>query len=98
MARGRELEVVRGTAKKAAGIDAGEMGRDASVWSGSWSLLFAGLVGCENDWYKDDFIGGLVVAWKSERGCNWECNRVRASAIAKAKASATAGPSTRPFA
>jgi hypothetical protein len=41
MARGIELVVVvRGTAKRAAGIDAGEIGRDASVWSGSWSLLF----------------------------------------------------------
>jgi hypothetical protein len=38
-ARGRAWEVVRGTAKKAAGIDAGETGRDASGWSGSWSLL-----------------------------------------------------------
>jgi hypothetical protein len=34
-ARGRELEGARETAKRAAGIDAGEMGRDASGWSGS---------------------------------------------------------------
>jgi hypothetical protein len=32
--RGRELEAALGTAKKAAGIDAGVMGRDALVWSG----------------------------------------------------------------
>ena len=34
-ARGREWEGARETAKRAAGIDAGEMGRDASGWSGS---------------------------------------------------------------
>ena len=37
-ARGREWEGARGTAKRAAGTDAGVRGRDASVWSGSSSL------------------------------------------------------------
>src|SRR5258707_1330338 len=42
--RGRAWEGARETAKRAAGIDAEVMGRDALGWSGSSSLFFAGSV------------------------------------------------------
>jgi hypothetical protein len=66
--------VVPGTAKRAAGTDAGVMGRDASVWSGSWSLLSVAVV-VRIERYKNDFIRGWVAEWESEWGCNCKYNR-----------------------
>src|SRR5258708_7266879 len=65
-AHGRALEGARGTAKRAAGTDAGVMGRDASVWSGSWS--FCSGCGCGHgiDPDKNDFIR----AWLLDRKAN----------------------------
>ena len=72
--------VVRGTAKRAAGTDAGVMGRDASVWSGSWSFFSGCGCGRGIDPDKHDFIR----AWLLDRKAN-------ANATANTTASATAG-------
>jgi hypothetical protein len=89
--REREWEGARGaekreTAKRAAGIDAGVRGRDASGWSESWSLSSG--CGCSRgmDRYKNDFIRAP--------GCRIE---KQCGATADTTASAHAGPSTAPF-